>query len=146
MIVYTPNAICMNSTSLVSNKNWSSIISCMSYLLDVFFPKSLRLPSISPGSTTRSNIVSFILCLKIFAFSIHNTPLTPPTHHTLPSTSHIFPRPLYFLSKTSPPVIVCPVKLAFTIPALTKSCTNPKITPSHPFAAIISTVTGNSST
>ena len=43
--------------------------------------------------------------------------------------------PVYILSSISPPVIVCPVKLAFTIPAACKSRTRLKMRPSQPFAA-----------
>ena len=49
------------------------------------------------------------------------------------------------LIKISPPLIVCPVIGTSTIPALTRSCTRLKISPSHPLAAKISMVTGSTS-
>ena len=66
--------------------------------------------------------------LALFSFHFCSLPLTrtpqrPPSHQLI-------------LSKISPPVIVCPVKLAFTIPAACKSWTRLKMRPSQPLAAV----------
>lgn len=53
---------------------------------------------------------------------------------------------LCLLNRICPPVVsLYPARLDFSIPAFTKSCTNPKIRPSHPLAAMMSTVTGKTS-
>ena len=75
-------------------------------------------------SLNSSNVPLFALFFFHFcSLPLIRPPQRPPSHQLI-------------LSKISPPVIVCPVKLGFTIPAACKSWTRLKMRPSQPLAAV----------
>ena len=86
--------------------------------------------------TFEANISTILQNIPIASLLIHLYHSHRLTY-SLRSTPLLTNPPPYILNKISPPVIVRPVNVAFTIPAACRSCTRLNIRPSQPLAAVI---------